>query len=78
MDSGIRRGKGEVMGMKRWCEWQHCCQEDIGNDTWTCTAHLQDSRALQCHYTSMKDAKERTYPCINAEPVEAAEAKEGE
>ena len=65
----------EPRSRQRWCNWQHLCQEDVGNDTWTCAAHLNEARALHCPYKSMKDAKERTYPCIDAEPVEAAKAK---
>ena len=34
--------------VRKWCACQMKCKED--NDmTWTCTAHLAEGRAFQCH-----------------------------
>ncbi len=58
---------------ERWCDWQYRACDEV---SWTCMAHLQEGRALACHCESMADAKERQDPCLDAKPVEAAEAKE--
>ena len=53
--------------VERFCEYQMKCHEDTGK-TWTCTAHLDSGRAMECHYKSLEDAKDRKYPCVDAEP----------
>ncbi len=41
--------------MEKFCDWPIKCVEDA-EETWTCTAHLDSARALQCHF-SPKDIK---------------------
>jgi len=38
-------------------------------------AHLAEGRAMQCHCTSLKHAKEMRYPCVDAKPPEVVPEK---
>lgn len=58
--------------MLKWCKWHVECREDVGQGTWTCTAHLAEGRAIVCPYENMADAKSEPYPCVDAE-VEGGE-----
>jgi len=61
---------------KKFCYWQTAVKEDFENDkqkSWTCMAHLAEGRAMQCHCTSLKHAKEMRYPCVDAKPPEKCE-----
>ena len=65
----------EPAAEKPWCYWQVKCEEDKAPNTWTCTAHLNEGRALSCRFRSMEDAKSAMFVCQDAEPpkVEAEE-----
>lgn len=53
---------------KKWCEYQTKCVEDTEPGSWTCTAHLDEGRAMQCHKKNMRDAKKEPGMCVDAEP----------
>lgn len=52
---------------RKFCYYHVECKEDIENDTWTCSAHLDEGRAFQCPYNCFKDAKSGKYPCVDCE-----------
>ncbi len=52
-----------------WCKWQLKFREDTP-ETWTCSAHGNERRAFECPYENMNDAKNRKYPCQEAEAKE--------
>lgn len=56
--------------MEKFCYWQVRVKEDFDeNDeqkSWTCAAHLHEGRAMVCPYSSLKEAKEQDYPCVDA------------
>jgi len=56
--------------MNKFCYWQIAVKEDFNKNkeqiSWTCTAHLHEGRAMGCAYESLKDAKHRRYPCVDA------------
>ncbi len=63
--------------MKKFCEDHIKCKEDT-EDTWTCTAHLDEGRTFKCPYveTDIKvidgrsvPVKENGYPCIDYRPL---------
>lgn len=58
--------------MSKFCKSQIVCKEDRQNteETYTCTAHLHEARAMQCPYKSFKDSQERIYRCVDAEEAE--------
>jgi len=42
-------------------------EEPVYEDTWTCLAHMDEGRVFECPYDSLADAKQRPYPCVDAE-----------
>lgn len=36
------------MSRIQWCKCQMMSKEDVGNNTWTCTAHLAEGLVHQC------------------------------
>ena len=67
------------MPLKKFCYWQVTCAEDFENGkqkSWTCSAHAIEERAYGCPYSSLKDAKERRYPCVDAKPPEIEKEEE--
>jgi hypothetical protein len=56
-----------------WCFYQIKCTEDKAPNTWTCTAHGHEGRAMSCRFRSMHDAKTAEYACQDAEPPRTEE-----
>lgn len=52
-----------VMDMEKWCKKQVRCKEDIDNNSWTCTAHMNDNRVFKCPYSSNEERLRAKYPC---------------
>jgi len=58
---------------EQWCDCQVKCVEDT-EDTWTCTAHLAEGRAMECHFApSDIDPFGKIAGCGNYQPVQAEE-----
>jgi len=62
----------EKKKLKKFCDWQTACEEDYdecGNQkSWTCCAHLHESRVFICRFDSLKHAKSVRYACADARP----------
>lgn len=62
----------KVISMEKFCYWHEAVADDFNEDgtqkSWTCMAHLAEGRAFGCAYTSLENAKEQQYPCMDAKP----------
>jgi len=59
--------------LEQFCYWQVTCKEDFEDGkqkSWTCSAHAIEERVHGCPYSSLKEAKEQRYPCVDAKPPE--------
>ena len=56
--------------MKQFCEWQMKTKES--GKKFDCTAHLCEGHIFLCPYTSIADAKNQEYPCVDAEAPKRA------